>query len=210
MFIVFEGADSSGKTIQSKMLYEALRNKGSSCFLTTEPSKDTTGLAIRECLTHPSKFVDQDEENEFIGHLCLADRFHHVFNKVDGIASLLNENRVVISDRYHFSTMAYNYNINNTDKAYNLISQYMIKRFPVPDLIFYLKITPELSIDRLSKLTTLDKYENLAKQISVINAYDKMIENKIMPASIIDASKGINDIHNEILSIVLFRLACKI
>lgn len=99
-FIVLEGVDGSGKTTQARLLAEVLRQRGFEVELTREPSEGPTGRKIREYLVGPARHLPPEEELA----LFMADRREHVA-KVIGPA--LSQNKVVVCDRYYYSSAAY-------------------------------------------------------------------------------------------------------
>ncbi len=100
-FIVFEGINGSGKTTQSKILACELKNKGYEVTLVTEPGTTPIGEEIRKIV----KSTDYGESSP-ITQLMLynAARSELVRNII--IPALLN-NKIVISDRYVASSIAY-------------------------------------------------------------------------------------------------------
>jgi dTMP kinase len=100
MFIAFEGLDGSGSSTQSRILAEKLEAKGHKVLLTKEPTKDTPiGGLIREVLQR--KLPATPEGLQF---LFSADRAEHLKRDIE---PALANGKVVITDRYMFSTIAY-------------------------------------------------------------------------------------------------------
>jgi dTMP kinase len=99
-FIVLEGVDGSGKTTQARLLAEALRLRGFKVVLTQEPSEGPTGRKIREYLGGLTRHLRPEEELA----LFMADRREHVAGVIE---PALSQNKVVISDRYYYSSAAY-------------------------------------------------------------------------------------------------------
>ncbi|URA10138.1 dTMP kinase [Thermospira aquatica] len=98
MFVVFEGIEASGKSTQAKLLYERLIREGWGAILTHEPGDTPVGKKLREIvLSEP-----MDRLTELL--LFLADRREHVMRV---IAPALHEGKVVLCDRYLYSTVAY-------------------------------------------------------------------------------------------------------
>jgi len=94
-FIVFEGIDGSGKTTQARLLAERLARSNPVLF-TAEPSDGPIGRRIRSM----KERLEPLEE----ARLFTEDRRHHI-ERV--IVPALNEGKVVISDRYVYSSAAY-------------------------------------------------------------------------------------------------------
>ncbi|RME53511.1 dTMP kinase [Candidatus Woesearchaeota archaeon] len=100
-FITLEGIEGCGKSTQAKLLAASLENEGFNVFLTREPGWGVLGKKIRQLVLH-SEQGSIDTVAETL--LFMADRAQHVRR---GILPALLEGKVVISDRYHDSTVAY-------------------------------------------------------------------------------------------------------
>jgi dTMP kinase len=139
VFIVFEGIDGSGKSTHIKLLAKELRGRGLHVLETSEPSRDRIGTFIRE---YAERNVDRFTlETETL--LFAADRYEHV-KKV--IAPALELGQVVISDRYFYSSIAYQ---GATGIDLDWIRE--MNRFaPRPDLGILLDITAEHSLERVN------------------------------------------------------------
>ena len=142
LLITFEGGEGSGKTTQSQILYNTLKEKGFEVIKTREPGGTKFAEIIREILV-------QGESNKIsnISELLLfaAARADHV-QKV--IKECLKDNKIVICDRFTDSTLAYQGYAGNLDldlvKEVNRISIGEIS----PDLTFIFDIDPTLGIER--------------------------------------------------------------
>lgn len=99
-FIVLEGIDGSGKTTQARWLAEALRQKGYEVVLTREPSDGPLGRRLRRYLAASPRRLSSELELAWF----LADRRDHVETI---IRPALEQGKVVISDRYYYSSAAY-------------------------------------------------------------------------------------------------------
>ena len=100
MFISFEGIDGVGKSTQIRMAEEYLRGLGKEVFTTFEPGGTELGHEIRGLLLHRKGDVAPRSE----ALLYAADRAHHVATQ---IRPALAEGKVVITDRYLDSSVAY-------------------------------------------------------------------------------------------------------
>ncbi len=100
LFITFEGPEGSGKSTQARMLAEKLEELGYEVVLTQEPGGSIIGTEIRELLLNSSHNLDPWTEV----FLYLSDRREHVVKK---IFPALSEGKIVISDRFIDSTLAY-------------------------------------------------------------------------------------------------------
>lgn len=100
MFISFEGIDGVGKSTQIRMAEAYLREQGKDVVTTFEPGGTELGHEIRGLLLHRKGDVAPRSE----ALLYAADRAHHVATKV---RPALAEGKVVITDRYLDSSVAY-------------------------------------------------------------------------------------------------------
>lgn len=98
LFIVIEGIDGTGKSTQTKRLGEWFVSQGREVVLSREPTDGPWGKKLRESAA-TGRLSPEDELQYF-----LNDRRQHVEEK---ILPALAEGKVVILDRYYFSTMAY-------------------------------------------------------------------------------------------------------
>ncbi len=101
IFITLEGPDGSGKTTQGHLLAEWLRDRGHDVLLTREPGGTDIGDQIRSVLHDPANTA-MTARAEFL--LYSASRAQHVS---EVILPALSAGRVVISDRYADSSLAY-------------------------------------------------------------------------------------------------------
>jgi dTMP kinase len=106
-FVVLEGIDGSGSTTQARRLVEQLNERGREAVFTCEPSEGPVGRLIRAALEH--RLVDQQGVERTLDWATLAllfaaDRADHVESVV---RPALEHDRVVVSDRYDLSSLAY-------------------------------------------------------------------------------------------------------
>ncbi len=155
-FIVFDGLDGSGQSTQAGLLrdflitkglevvlgssQDFLTGKGFEVILTKEPTKDSqAGKNIREALDKKIKISPKELQTLFS-----EDRREHLENL---IIPALQQNSIVISDRYFFSTFAYGVS-DGLDLAWLME---LNNAFLVPDLTFILKVRPEVCFERIKK-----------------------------------------------------------
>lgn len=102
LFISFEGIDKSGKSTQAQLLAKYLQETGRDVVLTREPGGTALGKEIRHLVLtwKPQGIVDSNAEM----FLFAADRAQHV---AEVIKPGLEAGKVVITDRYVDSTLAY-------------------------------------------------------------------------------------------------------
>ncbi len=187
-FIVFEGIDGSGTSTQIKKLVERDLNK---FVATAEPTKKETGLFLRKMLGG-----DFSVDSKTAAYLFAADRCEHIYGK-DGVIDLLNQGKIVVSDRYFFSSLAY-----QSVSCGNELPRLLNSQFPLPEILFYFYIDPEISLkrveDRNEKKEIYEKIDYQKKTAAlyeeVINEYSKPELKDEMKIIKIDASKSIEEI----------------
>ncbi len=195
-FIVFEGLDGTGKTTQLEMLKNRMTEKKIPAAFTREPTENEIGKLIRKIISGNSDF-----NNNSLATLFLADRIEHNLDSEEGILSLLEENKYVFSDRYYYSTLAYQQNSGNLQWLIeeNINCPFILK----PDLCIFLDIEPEVSMERILKnrdTSRLDIFENLETQAGIrANFYRafEMLKNENI--KIINADDTPESIHRIIL-----------
>lgn len=141
MLIAFEGIDGTGKTTQIEMLAEVLRQRGLSVVATREPTDGQYGRKIRQ-LYKNRKSVTPEEELA----LFLDDRREHV-EKL--IAPALALGQVVLTDRYYYSTAAYQGAAGHDPQKIIAANELFA---PVPDMVIMLEAPVSLGVHRVQKL----------------------------------------------------------
>ena len=198
-FIVFEGIDGAGKTTQIELLEKRLRNMGRRVYRTAEPTDSSTGGLLRDALSGltPRSACE-------MAALFTLDRIFHNVNPVHGIQKMLADGVDVICDRYYYSTLAYQGSEIKGDWAMEMnLNCPEIRR---PDVCLFLDLTPEQSLSRISKgRETQEIYENRQKLEQVRRKFYKVFdrlgeEERIV---VIDANRSVEDIADQIFSIVL-------
>ncbi len=138
--IVLEGIDGSGKTTMAKRLKEYLVNSEYDVILLREPSDSEYGKKIREIAENKSNIPIEEELNYFI-----MDRKWNVENN---ILPNLAQNKVIILDRYFFSTACY-------QGARGLDMEEILKinrEFaPEPDYVFIIDVDVKTALSRINK-----------------------------------------------------------
>jgi dTMP kinase len=170
LFIAFEGIDGSGKSTQVKLLAQKLENEGHKVYTTCEPTDSPIGKIIRDIFSH--KLAG---DHRTIAGLFVADRLDHLLNKTSGILKLLEDGYTVITDRYYFSSYAYQSPYMDLDWVINAnsLSAGLLR----PDLNIYIDISPEISIERIKKgRTSVELYETLENLQNVRKKYFEVME----------------------------------
>ena len=168
-FIVFEGADGSGKSTQIGKLADYIRekNKYKEVFLTREPTANANEI-IRKLVSDNDSFKGGD----FFTDAFILDRRNH-FNYL--INPLLEKGVDVLCDRYSMSTCAY-------QQTQGVDLKSILKKhdgIPAPDLTFYLDVSLESSLDRIySRRQGNEKFEKEEFIGKLIANYRKLAVSK--------------------------------
>ncbi len=143
LFIAFEGIDGSGKSTQVKLLAEKMQQEGFKVFTTCEPTDGVIGSVIRSIMKGK-----EEADHRTIAALFVADRLDHLLNKTNGILKKLEEGYSVITDRYYFSSYAYQSAHVPMDWVIsaNSICADILK----PDLNIFIDVSPDASMSRIS------------------------------------------------------------
>lgn len=191
MFIAFEGLDGSGSSTQSRLLADRLEKNGKPSLLTKEPTSDTpVGKMIREILQH--KWSASPEGLQL---LFCADRAEHLKNKIE---PALQSGRVVISDRYLYSTLAYGGMSVDMDWLKDLN-----KNFRLPDITFLFQLSPEECIKRIAgRGSDFELFEKSDKLEKIWGNYEK-IAAEFPNIRLVNANRPIEEISEEIWTVVL-------
>lgn len=190
LFIVIEGIDGTGKSTQAKMLQQALQQAGKTVVLDHEPSDGPYGKILRDSAT-TGRLSPQEELDLF--H---KDRKHHVDEL---IMPALKRGETVILDRYYFSTMAYQ-GQRGFDK--DEIRETNLSFAPNPDILFILDLDVDLARERIGvRGDTTNEFE---KRDALQYCRDTFLSvSHESFAHVIDSSKSIDEIHQELVSIAL-------
>jgi dTMP kinase len=189
IFIVIEGIDGTGKSTQSKRLAEWFRSRGREVVLSREPTDGPWGKKLRESAT--TGRLSAEEELECF----LNDRREHVEMS---IKPALAEGKVVILDRYYFSTMAYQ-GARGFDPAEIRLRNEAFA--PQPDLLLILDLSVESAHGRIgARGDTANEFE---QRDTLSRCREIFLSLRDEPfACVIDAEPSLNVVTADILSVV--------
>ncbi|MBU2037424.1 dTMP kinase [Patescibacteria group bacterium] len=190
-FFVFEGLNGSGKSEQAGLLKEYFDKRDESALLTKEPTQWTVaGQKIKDALVGKISIAPLQLQELFA-----QDRAEHL---CEIVIPALQRGAIVISDRYVFSSMAFG--------ALSVPIRALFKlneNFICPNKVFLLRVSPEECLRRIAKRGTVIRiFEELKKMHRIRNNYERLahfepLENFFV---VIDGEKGIEEIHQEIVS----------
>ena len=173
-FAVFEGIDGAGTSTQIQLLKN--REECKDFFFTAEPTSFPTGKFLRQMLKG-----DITLNPKTSAFLFAADRAEHVWGKSSenggfmGIEEACLNNKITVSDRYIFSSLAYQ-KVTCGKELPAVLNSF----FPLPEILFFFEIEPEDSLKRIAGRETIEIYEksDFLKETEkayreVINEYEK-------------------------------------
>lgn len=167
-FVVFEGIDGAGTSTQIKVLSQ--RPEQDRFFFTTEPTDSPTGKFLRSMLKGEVKLDPRTS-----AYLFAADRSEHLWGNSGtncGIEKLCNDGKIVISDRYLFSSLTYQ-SVTCGEELPKLINS----PFPLPELLFFFEIDPEISLKRVDSRGEREIYEKIDFLKATEERYKKVIDD---------------------------------
>src|SRR5712691_5300009 len=163
-FVVLEGIDGSGISTHAEQLRDWLLSQGYSVVLTAEPTDGPVGVLIRQILRG---HVNIPKRPDILALLYAADRLYHAYTlsygiEKDetrvGIKNALQEGKIVISNRYLLSSLAYQgvagAGVQVTLDWINTVNNPEISGrpgglLPIPDLVILLDVPPEVTMRRI-------------------------------------------------------------
>jgi len=160
-FICIEGVDGCGKTTQAKLLVKKLR-KSHNAVYTAEPSRGKIGAFIRKSCLYGEKRLSSAVE----ALLFAADRLEHVENEV---LPALRQGRLVVSDRYVYSSLAYQGAAGLSLEWIEKINGHALH----PDFAIFIDVDPQIVMQRLKPNKSV--MENLETQRKVREVYLKYV-----------------------------------
>ena len=135
--IAVEGIDGAGKTTQVGLLEKYLQTVDLPVVRSKEPTDGPWGKKIRASAA-TGRMPLEDELAAFI-----EDRREHVR---DVINPALEAGKVVILDRYFYSTIAYQGSRGGDVEA---IERQMLAEFPIPDVVYLIDVPAEMGVARV-------------------------------------------------------------
>ncbi len=200
--VVFDGIDGSGKSTQVKLLEKRLieTKLGPAKYgvvTIAEPTKSKYGIKIREAMMNIKDRLSFEDELD----LFTQDRIDNVETN---IIPALKQGKVVILDRYYFSTAAYQGSREGGKLSWQDIIALNEKFAPRPSLVFFFFMPVDMALKRIDidaqnakresrsymeRKDTLEKVQAIFKAIHESHAYN---------SHAIDAIQSIEQIHEHI------------
>ncbi len=194
-FWVFEGLDGAGTTTELNIISNYLMENGRAYISTCEPTDNEIGKLIRKILSGETIATQST-----ISKLFSADRDDHLTNPIYGIYKHLNDGKIVLSDRYLFSSLAYQSVNFDYEAVYELN-----KNFPLPEVTFFLDVPLDVCLKRITdRNKKFEIYERKDYLKSVIENYKKCINafKENCNIIIINGNESIKSVSENILEVI--------
>jgi len=184
--IVFEGIDGTGKSTQCREMEAYLNTLEIPVTRLREPTDGIWGQKIRKILSDGRGDLTREEELSWF----IKDRREDVEKN---IVPALNLNKVVLMDRYYYSTAAYQGALGLDPK--NILREN--ENFaPIPDRTYVFTASPEECLARIeSSRESHSSFEKLDYLNQVQKIFDSFDGNNIKR---IKSSGTIKDIHSQL------------
>ena len=188
MLINLEGIDGCGKSTQSQFLIEKFEKDNEKIILLKEPTDGKYGKKLWEMLRGKRQATTEE-----ILELFVMDRKEHVNEK---ISPALNEGKIVLMDRYYYSTMAYQaaagIDVNRIRKDNEFA--------PKPDIVLIFDLPADLAMKRVRGHSVADVFEKEEHLEKVRKAYLDLEDDPLV--RIIDATRTPEKIFDEVWKLV--------
>jgi len=209
LFITMEGIDGCGKTTQTSLLAHALNERGHEVIVTRQPGGTRVGERVRDILL----------ANTSVGLVPLAEMLLYAADRAQHVNELirpsLEAGRIVISDRYTDSTVAFQgygrgLDLKIIDQLNDLATGGL-----KPDLTILLTVTPEAararfdsrhSKDESQKGMTRFEEESMDFHERVRAGYERLVAAHPERIRTVDASGTREETHEKVLATVLAKI----
>ena len=162
LFITFEGVEGSGKSYQSKKLYNKIKQLKLPVILTREPGGTKGAEIIRDIILkdyfHPDSKEQFDRYTDTL--LYLAARNEHIINK---LKPAISKKKIIICDRFIDSTLSYQvYGKGVNKNLVDFVHRFILGKIK-PDLTFILKSDISKALQRLNKRKKKNRYDKFSR-----------------------------------------------
>ena len=187
LFITFEGVEGSGKTTQVELLSEALATRD--VVIVREPGGTELGERMRDVLLFGGMAIDREAEM----YLFMAARAQVVHEVIE---PALSSGRIVISDRFHDSTIAY-------QGGGRGLSVYWPPSFPKPDITFLVSVPVEVGHMRMllaGKHPDRVERESLEFHQRVAAEYARIAKAEPQRYTVVDGTESQAQVHAAVMA----------
>jgi len=186
VLIVFEGIDGTGKSTQCSLLANSLSEKQVPNIALAEPTRGTWGMKIRRLLSEGRQDITPQEELSWF----VNDRKEDIETN---ILPALQKNKVVIMDRYYFSTAAYQGALGLDPDQIRLENE---KFAPIPDRVLIFLNSAEACLERIE--SSRDQKSAFEKLDYLKNVQDIFKRFNGPNIRFIESVGSISDVHKKV------------
>lgn len=200
-YIVFEGIDAAGKTLQAEKITKLLKSQKRDVFNVHEPTRtDAIGEIIHKFLKGKTRIPPFA-----VQHLYVADRIYQLENLT---IPLLKKGTFVVSQRCFWSSVPYgmidraNGKIDFNSAENLLVSLSILSMYNqvlAPDITVYLKVSAKTAFDRLKKIDGHEYYDKLPLLEQLVKGYDFLAEKFPNEFIIVDGEQNEEKVTKDII-----------
>ena len=188
LLIVFEGIDGTGKSTQCELLAKSLTQRDILNIALAEPTRGTWGTKIRRLLSEGRQGISPQEELSWF----VNDRKEDIELN---IMPALQDNKVVLMDRYYFSTAAYQGALGLNPEQIRLENETFA---PIPDRVLIFLTSPETCLERIE--STRDQ-KSAFEKLDYLRNVQEIFKNFTGPnIRFIDSVGSVPEVHEKVLS----------
>ncbi len=184
LFVSLEGGEGSGKTTTANLIKEMLEAKGYEVVLTREPG----GVRVSEAIRSVIMDYNLHKKTEIL--LFAAARIEHLYQK---IIPALNENKIVLCDRYIDSSLVYQGVAREGNVSEVKEINYWATDHFLPDLTFFFDVEPQIALARICgeerEVNRFDQ-EKIEFHTTIYNGYRKLADENPKRIKKIDATQS--------------------
>ena len=166
ILIVFEGIDGTGKSTQCGLLAKSLNEMQVPNIALAEPTRGAWGMKIRQLLSDGRQGISPQEELSWF----INDRKEDIETN---IMPALKKHKVVLMDRYYFSTAAYQGALGLEPDQIRLENE---KFAPIPDRVLIFLASPEKCLERIEssrdQKSTFEKLDYLKNVQEIFKSFN--------------------------------------
>lgn len=197
-FITIEGPEGAGKTTVMRDVVTQLTSEGYDIVSTREPGGIRISESIREVILN-NAYTEMDGRTEAL--LYAAARRQHLVEK---IAPALNDNKIVLCDRFIDASLAYQ----GYARGLGIDEVLAINEFAIgklmPNLTLLFDLEPSIGLNRINKHGDREKNrldaESLKFHQLVREGYQEVVKRYPHRIHVIDASKTQKEVTKNVLS----------
>ena len=186
--IVFEGIDGTGKSTQCSLLSKFLSEKKIPNIVLAEPTKGIWGMKIRRVLSEGRGAISPNEELSWF----INDRKEDISKN---IMPALLDNKVVIMDRYYFSTAAYQGALGLNPEDIRTENENFA---PIPDRVLIFLTSPDVCLERIE--SSRDQ-KSAFEKIEYLQNVETIFKSFVGPnISFINSIGSVSEVHKKVLT----------